>query len=86
MTRANALRKFFKKYYNVDLVGMSETAVVRDMFSKVCNIDSVGNSVVSILMNVMNNNNSISPIDPVPGGDSSSKVGEAIVGDAVVGE
>lgn len=50
-TRAKALRQFAKKYFNLDLVGMSETAVLKDMLKKEYNIDAVGNSVVSVLMN-----------------------------------
>ena len=50
-TRAKALRQFAKKYFNLDLVGMSETAVLKDLLKKEYNIDAVGNSVVSVLMN-----------------------------------
>lgn len=95
MTKAHALKKFFKKYYNVELEGMSTAVVLRDMFDKVYGIENVeGNSVIGVLMYVMNNNSSLSPIDPSEGGDdddpsgggaTDNKVGTAVVGSAVAG-
>lgn len=93
MTKAHALKKFFKKYYNVELEGMSTAVVLRDMFDKVYGIENVeGNSVIGVLMYVMNNNSSLNPIDPSEGGDddpsggaTDNKVGTAVVGSAVVG-
>ena len=90
MTKAHALKKFFKKYYDVELEGMSTVVVLRDMFKKVYGLNDVeGNSVIGVLMNVMNNNSSLSPIDPSEGGDTpsggSNTVGSAVVGSAVAG-
>lgn len=50
-TRAKALRLFAKKYFNIDLAGMSQTAVLKDLLKKQYSIDAVGNSVVSVLLN-----------------------------------
>ena len=95
MTKAHALKKFFKKYYNVELEGMSTTYVLRDMFKKVYGLEEVeGNSVIGVFMNVMKNNSSLSPIepsdgggddDPSGGGATDNKVGTAKVGSAIVG-
>lgn len=50
-TRAKALRMFSKNVLNLDVVGMSETAVLKDLLKKKYDIDADGNSFVSVLMN-----------------------------------
>ena len=61
-TRAKVIRNFFKKFFDLDISGMSEVSVLRDVFKKKYDIDVAGNSVVAILQNV------IEAVDELPGG------------------
>lgn len=76
MTKAHAIRQYYKKVYDLDLEGMSTVAVLKDMFKKKYNMDVEGSSVVSILQNAMGDEG---------GGATSAVVGTAVVGSAVVG-
>lgn len=51
MTKAHALKKYYKKMYDIDLEGMSVTAVLKDMFKKKYEMDVDGNSFTSVLLN-----------------------------------
>lgn len=57
-TRAKALRMFSKNVLNLDVVGMSETAVLKDLLKKKYDIDADGNSFVSVLMSAANSDGS----------------------------
>lgn len=62
MTKAKAIRNFFKKFFNADVTGMSEVGALIDMFKKVYDIDAKGSTVSEVLTDVTDNN------DELPGG------------------
>ena len=73
MTKAHALKKYYKKVYNLDLEGMTTVQVLKDMFKKKYEMDVEGNSFISILLNAM--------------GEGGSDDGDtAVVGSAIVGQ
>lgn len=76
MTKAHALKKYYKKVYNLDLEGMTTTQVLKDMFKKKYDMGVEGNSFVSILINAM---------DEGDGGGDTAVVGSAVVGQSKVG-
>lgn len=53
MTKAHALKLYYKNVYNLELEGMSTVSVLKDMFKKKYDMDVEGNSFVSILQNAM---------------------------------
>lgn len=61
-TKAKVIRNFFKKFFNLDISGMSEVSALRDVFKKKYDIDITGGSVVEILQNA------IEAVDVLPGG------------------
>ena len=77
MTKAHALKKYYKKVYNLDLEGMTTVSVLKDMFKKKYNMDVEGNSFISILLNAMGEGGS--------GDEDTAVVGSAIVGQSKVG-
>ena len=62
MTKAKALREYFKKFYNVDVSGMSEVGALRNFFKQKYDYDSTGSTVSSVLSDVVN-----SDIEPSSG-------------------
>lgn len=74
MTKEHALKKYYKKVYNLELEGMTTVQVLKDMFKKKYEMDVEGNSFISVLMNAMGED----------GGDTAV-VGSAIVGQSKVG-
>ncbi len=75
MTKAHALKQYYKKVYNLDLSGMTTAQVLKDMFKKKYNMDVEGNSFISVLQSAMVGEESEDAI-----------VGSAVVGTARVGE
>lgn len=73
MTKAHALKRYYKKVYNIDLEGMTTAQVLKDMFKKKYDMDVEGNSFISVLENAMGNS----------GGDEGKT---AVVGTAIVGQ
>lgn len=49
MTKAHALKNYFKEAYNYDLEGMSTVEVLRAFLKEKYDFDATGNSVVSLL-------------------------------------
>lgn len=75
MAKAHALKKYYKKVYNLDLEGMTTVSVLKDMFKKKYDMDVEGNSFISVLLNAMGEG----------GGGGTAVVGSAIVGQSKVG-
>lgn len=75
MTKAHALKIYYKKAYDLELEGMTTVQVLKDMFKKKYEMNVEGNSFVSILMNAMGEG----------GGGDTAVVGSAIVGQSKVG-
>lgn len=66
MTKANILRKYFKKFYNLDLTGMSLAEVLKQFMKAQYNYDSKGSGVVSIVQEMIDND--LAPGDGGSGG------------------
>lgn len=71
-TKAKVIRNFFKKFFNLDVSGMSEVSALRDVFKKKYDIDVTGSSVVEILQNV------IEAVDNLPS-DGGSEYRDAYI-------
>lgn len=56
MTKANILKKYFKKFYNLDLTGMSLAEVLKQFMKAQYDFDSKGSGVVSIVQEMIDNN------------------------------
>lgn len=65
-TRAKAIRQFAKKFFNLDVSGMSEVAALKDFFKKKYDIDANGGSVTSLLGDVIENNDSLPSEETAP--------------------
>ena len=76
MTKAHALKEYYKKVYNLELEGMTTVQVLKDMFKKKYEIDVEGNSFISVLLNAMGEGD---------GGGDTAVVGSAVVGQSNVG-
>lgn len=55
MTKAHALKNYFKEVYNYDLEGMSTVEVLRAFLKERYDFDATGNSVVSIIQEITDN-------------------------------
>ncbi len=53
MTKAHALKIYYKEVYDLDLEGMTTVQVLKDIFKKKYEMNVEGNSFVSVLMNAM---------------------------------
>lgn len=58
MTKAHALKEYYKKVYNLELEGMTTVQVLKDIFKKKYEMNVEGNSFVSVLMNAMSEDDS----------------------------
>lgn len=65
MTKANILRKYFKKFYDLDLTGMSLAEVLKQFMKAQYDFDSKGSGVVSIVQEMIDND-----LAPAGGGGS----------------
>lgn len=55
MTKANILKKYFKKFYDLDLTGMSLVEVLKQYLKAQYDFDSKGSGVVSIVQEMIDN-------------------------------
>lgn len=55
MTKAHALKNYFKEVYNYDLEGMSTVEVLRAFLKEKYDFDATGNSVVSLVQEMIAN-------------------------------
>lgn len=55
MTKANVLKKYFKKFYDLDLTGMTATQVIKEFYKEKFNFDSKANSFVSAILEAIEN-------------------------------
>lgn len=67
MTKANILKRFFKKFYDLDLKGMTVTQVIKEFYKSKYDFDSKANSFVSAISEAIENN--LAPGDGGSGGD-----------------
>lgn len=65
MTKANILKKYFKKFYDLDLTGMSLVEVLKQYLKAQYDFDSKGSGVVSIVQEMIDN-------ELAPAGDGGS--------------
>ena len=71
MTKAHILKKYFKKFYNIDAEGMTSTDVLQDYMKKKFQYDSKASSFVSALTEIIDN-------DLKSGGESDAYVVEVL--------
>lgn len=76
MTKAKALRNYFKKFYNVDTNGMSAVEVYRDFVKKYYDFDSEASGFTSAFLEMAVN-------DLAPGGSGGGDESQYIVVDTL---